>query len=124
MKKINVQYVVWFKHPTQFSNHLQSCNQFQHNKFSSQNDLNEVVPITIPINRADVNSFGDFENDTLPNDVCIEYDFEPGQLIFIERPSTEIIFQEGSMNTFEPATFIENHNIDEATINVLNLNTQ
>lgn len=124
MKKFNVQYVVWFKHPTQVSNHLQSCNQFQHNKFSSQNDFNEVVPITIPINRADVNSFGDFENDTLLNDVCIEYDFEPGQLIFIERPLTEIIFQEGSMNTFEPAMFIENHNIDEATTNVLNLNTQ
>lgn len=106
------------------SNYLQSCNHFQHNQCSSQNDLNEVVPITIPKNRANVNSFGDFEDDPLSNDVYIEYDFEPGQLIFIETPSTEIIYQEGSVNTFEPTMFIENHKIDEATINVLNLNTQ
>lgn len=106
------------------NNHLQSWNHFQHSQFSYQSDLNEVVSITIPRKRADVNSFCDFENDTLSNDVYIEYDFEPGNLIFIEKPLTEIIFQEGSINTFEDAMFIENHNIDEATIDFLNLNTQ
>lgn len=55
--------------------------------------------------------------------VCIEYDLEPGQLVFIEAivPST---LEEENVDSPSPAMFIEGEGSDNASFRVLNLDTE
>lgn len=56
--------------------------------------------------------------------VYIQYDLEPGQMIFIDANNSNEIPDEGNTDSLVPAMFIDYEGPDNALFRVLNLDTQ
>lgn len=106
--------------------HSQTSSYFRLNQFlvSDFDALSIDGPTPIHTeNGTEIQSFGDSENETNSYEWYIDYELEPGQLIFINTPS-ESSLEDGNDNHVEPAMFMDYHSFDDATFIVLNLNTE
>lgn len=111
--------------------HSQTSSYFRLNQFLVSDFDALSMDGTTPIhtengteeNFGEIQSIGDSENETNSYEWYIDYELEPGQLIFINTPSQNS-FEDGNDNHVEPAMFMDYHSFDDATFIVLNLNTE
>lgn len=100
---------------------LNNFGHFRLDQFAIMNDPN------IEESRADGNAYsGDPEHELNQVDqVYIENDLLPGQLIFINSNSSEMIEEVNeSRETVTPAVFVERESLDNALYRVLNLDNR
>lgn len=111
------------------ANHPQVCGRFSLDQFALLDTLGDVELLDGGLPSADNSAMetglaGDAEremNDT--DEVFIEYDLEPGQLIFINS-MLAANSEEGDTDGLTPAMFIDGEGSNTASFRVLNLDTQ
>lgn len=92
-------------------------------------DLPQMAVINSNRNNNSTNNDFEFTGDpdheiNLSGQVYIEYDLEPGQLVFVDLDVTASILDEGNIESLAPAMFIEAEGPDNALFRVLNLDTE
>lgn len=108
--------------------HPQVCNRFNLDQFALLDSIDDIELIDGILqdenNIMDIETVGDAERELNNTDnVFIEYDLEPGQLIFINS-ILAANSEEGDTDGLTPGMFIDGEGSENAPFRVLNLDTQ